>query len=470
MSSQTSYRTKIATVLRWAGNSLVGIVSAIGLVGLAALLFMAVVHHLAPPAPPPDNAAVHLVPGSHDALKLSPSVIEALAIFAVPARPAGSRDQLQLLGSLFIDPGHMSRVHSRFPGEVVSIGTLAPAAAGSQSPPGRALRVGDHVAKGQLLAIVWSKDIGEKKSDLVGALSQLARDELQLKRLQSLEPGVVPLKDVREAQQRREADMVSVKDAERTLRSWRLTQEEIDAARAEAEKIHKGQPADASMDQHWAEVEIRSPFDGVILERNATLGDIVTTDLDLFKVADLSKLGVLVNAFEEDLPSLEALSPEARQWTVHLKSQPRAAGMIGYFEAIGKVVEPVQHTATVMGWVDNRRGQLRVGQFVTASVDLPARADEVVIPKSALIEQGNSAVVFVATDAATERVERRRVSVARRTRDQIFVDSRPSAVSAAAGCKPLAVGELVITSGTVELAGALRNALAALPPEDSAPK
>jgi multidrug efflux pump subunit AcrA (membrane-fusion protein) len=123
-----------------------------------------------------------------------------------------------------------------------------------------------------------------------------------------------------------------------------------------------------------------------------------------------------------------------------------------------------------MGWVDNRRGQLRVGQFVTASIDLPARADEVVIPKSALIEQGNSAIVFVATDAATERVERRRVSVARRARDQIFVHCRPSAVSAAAGCKPLAVGELVVTSGTVELAGALQNALAALPPEDSAPK
>ena len=67
-----------------------------------------------------------------------------------------------------------------------------------------------------------------------------------------------------------------------------------------------------------------------------------------------------------------------------------------------------------MGWVDNRRGQLRVGQFVTASIDLPARADEVVIPKSALIEQGTSAIVFVATDAATERVERRRVSVAMR--------------------------------------------------------
>ena len=87
------------------------------------------------------------------------------------------------------------------------------------------------------------------------------------------------------------------------------------------------------MEQHWAEVEIRAPFDGVILERNATLGDIVTTDLDLFKIADLSKLGVMVNAFEEDLPSLEALPPDARQWTVHLKSQPRTAGVSWQFRS-----------------------------------------------------------------------------------------------------------------------------------------
>ncbi len=470
MSPQNSRRARIAARLGWTGNTLVAMIPAVGFLGLAALLVMAVVNHLAPPAALPDNAPVHLVPGSHDALNLSPSVIEALAVFTVPVKPAGSRDHLQLLGSLYIDPGHMVRIHSRFPGEVVSIGPVAADAAGAPSPSARALRVGDRVAKGQLLAVVWSTYIGEKKSDLVGALSHLALDELQLKRLQSLNPGVVPLKDVREAQRQREADRISVERAERTLRSWNLTQGEIDLTRNEAERIHNGQQPDASQEQHWAEVEIRSPFDGVILERNATLGDIVTTDLDLFKVADLSTLGVLVNAFEEDLPSLEALPPEARQWTVHLKSQPRDAGVSGNFETIGKVIDPTQHTATVMGWVDNRSGHLRVGQFVTASIDLPAPADEVVIPKSALIEQGNAAVVFVATEPAAQRVERRRVSVARRARDQIFVRGHPTAAAAATGCKPLAVGELVVTSGIVELAGALQNALSALPPEDPPPK
>jgi len=453
---------------RSVGGVLAALASALVLLGLAALMAIAVIKHLDTSSAPPETPTVHLVSGTRDTLELSPEVIQALDILTAPVEQAGSRDRLELLGSLFVDPNHMVRIHSRFAGEVVSIGSWDSVAANRANPPQpRPLRVGDHVSKGQLLLVVWSKDIGEKKSDLVDALSELARDEVQLQKLQSLDPGVVPLKDVREAQRRREADVINVERAERTLRSWRLTQEEIDVARVEAEKIHNGQPRDPAAEQHWAEVEVRAPFDGIILERNVTLGDLITTDLDLFKIADLSTLGVLVHAYEENLPDLEALPPESRQWTVRLKSLPRDRGVPGAFEAIGNVIDPTQHAATVMGWVDNRTGSLRVGQFVTASIPLPARADEVVIPKSALIEQGTQAMVFVAQNSAAHRVERRAVSVARRASDRVFVHSQPTSRDAATGCKPLQVGEYVVVSGTVELAGALQAAVSALPSPES---
>ena len=246
-----------------------------------------------------------------------------------------------------------------------------------------------------------------------------------------------------------------------------MTQAEIDVARVEAEKIHKGEPSDVDAEQHWAEVEVRAPEDGILLERNATLGDLVTTDADLFKIADLSTLGVLVQVFEGNLPDLAALPAEGHQWTVYLKSQSGDRGTNGSFETIGKVIDPTQHTTTVTGWVDNRAGRLRVGQFVTASIDLPAPKNEVVIPKSALIEQGKRAVVFVAADPQATRVECRTISVARRARDQIFVYSEPAAGARIAGCKPLLAGELVVTSGAVELAGALQDVLSARPSEES---
>ena len=42
---------------------------------------------------------------------------------------------------------------------------------------------GQHVRKGQVLAVIWSQDLGEKKSELIDGLSQLHLDEESLQRL-----------------------------------------------------------------------------------------------------------------------------------------------------------------------------------------------------------------------------------------------------------------------------------------------
>ena len=207
-----------------------------------------------------------------------------------------------------------------------------------------------------------------------------------------------------------------------------MTQAEIDDVRGEADKIHNGESNDdVTLDNHWAEVDVRAPFDGVILERNATLGDMVDTDVDLFKMADLSTLAVMVQVFEENLPDLESLRPEDRHWTIRVKAQPNSGGVQGSFESIGKVIDPRQHTTTVMGWVDNRAGRLRVGQFVTATIDLPAEAGEVVIPKSALIEESDHAIVFVAEDPQAKRVRAADRVGGAAGRDQIYLYSEPRA-------------------------------------------
>ena len=165
------------------------LLSALSVLGVAGVMIWALVARLELVSPPPPEPSVKLVPGSHDELELSPNVIAALGVVTAPVKPATWRDHLELVGSLSLDQNHLVRVRSRFPGEVVNVGPfLAPAGEG---PAGEArqLRVGDRVVKDQLLAVVWSKDIGEKKSDLVDAVSQLDRDELQLKRLQESRSG-----------------------------------------------------------------------------------------------------------------------------------------------------------------------------------------------------------------------------------------------------------------------------------------
>ena len=183
--------------------------------------------------------------------------------------------------------------------------------------------------------------------------------------------GLVAERQVIQAQQQFEADAIEVARLERTLRSWRVDESEIEETRNEAQRIHRGEQLDdRRIAQTWAEVEVRAPFDGLLLEKNITEGDIVDTTLDLFKVGDLSSLLVMIDLFEEDLPHVIAIEPRSRRWTIRLKAAPDAEGVPGAFEVIGDMVDPQQHTVTLMGWLENPLGKLRAGQFVTAEIPL----------------------------------------------------------------------------------------------------
>jgi cobalt-zinc-cadmium efflux system membrane fusion protein len=160
------------------------------------------------------------------------------------------------------------------------------------------------------------------------------------------------------------------------------------------------------------------------------------------------------------LPALDGLRPQQRRWTIYLRSQPNAPGVPGTFDLIGNIVDPSQHTAAVMGWLDNQDGRLRDGQFISAIVDLPATADEVMIPETALVEDGTQCIVFVASSESGKEVTRRKVAVASRGQDVVFVRSDLTAEETASGCEPLKPGEWVVAAGSVELDGALDSALA----------
>src|SRR5271157_4892176 len=206
--------------------------------------------------------------------------------------------------------------------------------------------------------------------------------------------------------------------------------------------------------QAWARLDVVAPLDGVIIERNVALGELVDTTSDLFKIADLSRLGVLAHAYEEDLPTLDCLPASQRMWSVTVGSGGDAATRIGRFDQVGCIIDPNQHKALVMGWVDNPDGKLRVGQFVTTRLEIPPPPGEVVIPASALCEESDRTCVFVQSDGKATYV-RRSVAVTRRRGDKVCIRSRPTPEVTRRGLEPLAAGEQVVVSRVVELAACL---------------
>lgn len=400
-----------------------------------------------------------LVQGRTNTLRFTDAGMKQLHIRTTEVRPAPPPDPLRLPGSILLDPNRLVRVHSRFPGEVVRIGTtteLVPVPGNRVQPRPRPLRYGDRVTKNQVLAIIWSKEIGEKKSELIDALAKLAVDKSLYDKLRNVEPGVLPARTIHEAQRNYQTDLIAVDTAERTLLSLRLTDEEIDAVKQEARDLQLTVPKeDKELARTWAEIEVRSPLTGLILEKNFNVGDIIDPSLDLFKIADLSRVEVLANAYEEDLPVLRALKPDQRRWKIDIKADPNDIPVPGHFDLIGNIIDPAQHAGAVMGYLDNAQGRLSVGQFITATVDLPADPTLVAIPTSALIEDGDSTTVFVEVNPQSHEFSRRQVAVTRRGRQLVFVRAQPLEAEARMGAERLQAGEHVIDTGVLELAAQL---------------
>ena len=194
---------------------------------------------------------------------------------------------------------------------------------------------------------------------------------------------------------------------------------------------------------------------------------VVDNTINLFQIADVSRLLVIASCPEDSLPQLESLSTAQRKWTVRTVGAGSAGGLGGTIDEIGYVIDPNQHTAVIKGYVDNPGKHIRGGQYVTATVNLPPPNDVVEVPTDALVDDGLQSIVFVQPDPSSQQFTMRRVQVTQRFEHSVFVRKTPipreeqlTAADAEEGLlrkEPLLAGERVLLSGTVELKAVLQD-------------
>jgi cobalt-zinc-cadmium efflux system membrane fusion protein len=398
-------------------------------------------------------------------IELLPKVVELNGIRTATVTAPTKKRQLELRGMLQLDPDSLVHIHGRFPGQIVQLHQVEEPNAELSTESiktKRDISAMDHVIKDQELGVLWSKELGEKKSELVSALIRLRVDRQNLKQtLKTYEEGAAPERTVREAQRLVETDETDVEKARMTLRSWLLSTKEIDEVEAEADRLHKEQGGrvgqglrKVQVENEWARVPIVAPRDGTIVEKNVVEGAIVDTDTDLFMIADLSRLRVVANIYEEDLRYLEQVDKPI-PWTITINSMPGMQPIKGYIEHFGGVIDPKEHVALAFGRIDNPSGELLAGQFIKAAIEIPERQGVVEIPTRALVEDGKESVVLVRIDKQRYRYAPRRVLVWRRYHDFTRVRSELSATEREEGYEELHEGEEVVAVGALELKAAL---------------
>jgi cobalt-zinc-cadmium efflux system membrane fusion protein len=422
-------------------------------------------------------------------LSLSKDAYEGLKIDPQPVRKAAATRPLPAQsGTLNYDTERLFSIPGRVAGEIAEFAEKEEPGISGQ-PVKRPYRYGDKVKQGQLLAVIYSPTMGQQKAALVDAINNLRLSEENLDRHKKLySTGDFGYSQLKQDEQKVQIDKNAVLSAERTLRLWKMTTEEIQAIKQEADDIHnRGLERNAETEaRRWGRVEVRVPvFDPEHMERELTIVekntnlismiDPVNTQTPLFRVADLSRLQIWAHPPEEYLPLVRKMLDNGGDgpalWDVQFQSDPPGtpAQRLSFY-GIAPSLDPAQHTPMVIGHIDNPKGTTYVvGQFVTVTMYVKGDPDTVEVPTEALNEINGESLVFVQPNASRYDFIQRRVLVVARFKDVSFVRSKlsdkekqQSTQEVAAGRRPLyelQVNDRLVTRGVLEMTACLETLL-----------
>jgi len=140
---------------------------------------------------------------------------------------------------------------------------------------------------------------------------------------------------------------------------------------------------------------IRSPLAGIVIERHATTGEVVSEGSSLFMVSDLSRVWIVGRVYEQDVAAARVGAPAV----VSLQAYPGKSwpGEVSY---VSHTLDPHSRTLDIRVELDNPDGTLRPGLFgrISLSPEGDLTEEVSVIALSAVQRVDGQTLVFVATD------------------------------------------------------------------------
>ena len=111
-------------------------------------------------------------------------------------------------------------------------------------------------------------------------------------------------------------------------------------------------------------ITITAPISGIVTSIKARKGQYVKTGTELFTIADLSKLWLMLDAYESDIPWIRL--GQHVNFTTQALPGKTFSGTVAF---ISPSVDPQNHTLSLRVNVNNPSGILRPGMLVTATID-----------------------------------------------------------------------------------------------------
>lgn len=304
-----------------------------------------------------DEAGDH-AGGAHQEgeVELTEAQIKAAGITLATAQPARIQSRIELPGEIVFNADRTATVVPRLAGVVETV--LAD--------------LGAQVQKGQVLAVIASPELAERRSALAAAQRRLALARTTYEREKSLwEEQISAKQDYLQAQQALHEAELAVANAREQLQAF---------------------GADAGEPGRLSRYEIRAPFDGMVIEKNVTLGESVSADAKLFRISDLSTVWADIAVPARALGVVRVGGKATVKATAF---DSNAEGTITY---VGSLVGQQTRAAKARITLPNPGGVWRPGLFVTVQVVAGDAQVPVTVAPEAVHTLEEQPVVFIRDD------------------------------------------------------------------------
>lgn len=306
--------------------------------------------------------------------EMTPEAVAMAQIQTTKIGGANATGELFLTGKIQADERENAAVTAKFPGRIERLFVSF---------------TGEQVRVGQRLATVYSPELQSAQRELLEAIKS-------------------------------KNDFPELYQAAREkLRLWKLTESQINSIE------QSGQVKE--------QIDILADQSGIVIQRNVSVGDYVSTGTVLFNVVNLDKLWVLLDAYESDLSFLN-LGNEINFSVAGLPGETFKAKV----SFIDRLLDPNTRAASVRAEVTNSGQKLKPEMFVSARIKTNAKptSSGISVPRTSVLWSGKRSVIYVKVpDAEFPSFEMREVTIGPRMGDNYLIESG------------LQAGEEIVTNG-----------------------
>ncbi|BDC50794.1 cation efflux system protein CzcB [Bryobacterales bacterium F-183] len=254
------------------------------------------------------------------------------------------------------------------------------------------IKLGERVAGGQVLAQMHSHMVHDARATLQQARAELDRNRVLAEQARRVRDRTQRLLDLKAASREQ------MEAAETQLRSAEMSVQNAEAELKKSEihitefldvplKVgpHTGDPA-TDPDN----VPIRAPAPGVVMERLANVGSVVSAAAPVVVISDLSSLWLIAAVNEADLRQIR----QGQSVAITVRAYPDRTFPGRVFQ-LGEHMDPQTRTLQVRVLVSNTGGLLKPDMFANIEFSTQGSRPVIQVPEAAIQDMEGKSVVFI---------------------------------------------------------------------------